>query len=361
MKRFLDIGGTFRLQGWWSSTLGMAFLLLLLFLATGEAAARSERVRSGFTAASLGSGHRQFEQLMGRLETYAFQHEVIDCVFLGDSTVIADFDPSAFEKAYREQTGESLNCFNFGVGASTVVSSAALAQILVNEYKPHMLIYGIHALNFTVPSDATGATVLLETPWVRYKLGQRSLEGWLYDHSYLYRYIDTLGQLITFETSYAEISPPDQARLSDGYYPFEGQGPFNMDSPPEPDSEHPYDEHYFAELGNFQILSANLDALDQISDLQETTTQVLAVEMPVSDTYFYYFDQGEQEYLDFLAVIREKLSDKSVQFVETNYLDVFPDDTWFNRNHLNKNGAGIFSKWFGKQLGMAAQEGILQQ
>lgn len=362
MKRWFEFERTLRPGGWLNSTLGMSFLFLLLFLATGEAIARSEVVRSTFIVPSLGSEHGTLEEQMSRIEAYASRHELIDCIFLGDSTVMSDFNPVMFEKAYHDQTGNDINCFNFGIGASTVVSSAALAQILVNDYRPRLLIFGIDALNFTVPSDEGGAAALLETPWVRYKLGQLSFEGWLYDHSYLYRYSNTISQLIMSQTSYREISAGGPELLSDDYfYPTEDQGPFDMATPPNPDSKHPYDEHYFAELGNFQLLPANLDALDQIADLQGETTQVLAIEMPVSDTYYYYFEHGELEYLDFIAVIRERLFHKKVQFVETNQLNLFSNDNWFNRNHLNEVGAGIFSRWFGQQLGTATQEITLQR
>jgi hypothetical protein len=351
--------GTLRLNYPWGLTLGLASVIFLVYLSVGEALARTDMIRQTLTSPSLGSNHRGLEEQISRLETFAFNHESIDCIFLGDSTVQTDFVPRAFEQAYQKQTGEKIECFNFGIGATTVASSAALAKLLVNEFEPRLLIFGIHALNFTAPLDTAGAADLLETPWLRYKLGHLSVEGWLYEHSYLFRYHDVLKQLSMLDTNLDTILRQEQDDLPLGYYPAEGRGPFDLASPPDPDSKHPFDEHYFAALGEFQMLPINLEALDSIADLGKGNTQILAVEMPVSDTYHFYFGNGDQDYTAFIDEVDRRLSANSIIFWETSYLDIFPNDVWFNRNHLNTNGAELFSKWFGEQVGRAAQEGII--
>jgi hypothetical protein len=341
-------------------TLGLTLLILLTFVLLCEVLFRSEAIQNTLASPSIGSDHRNFEEQVNQLWTYASDDGLIDCVFVGDSTVQTDFYPIVFEKAYGEQAGEEIDCFNFGVGASNVVSLATFLRIIANDLKPRLIIFGIHALDFTVPPEADEVAIVLEMPWIRYKLGEFSPVGWLYEHSQIVRYSEILRQIIRIKGNRESILHNEEDELLKGFYSMEGQGLFDLANPPDPESKHPYDEHYFAELGNFKLLPVNLEALDQIADLQSATTTVMAVEMPVSDTYYYYFENDEEEYNVFKEEIRSRLSAKSVPFFETTHHIYFADKEWFNRNHLNLEGAQIFSAWLGEEIGDAVKMGTVR-
>jgi hypothetical protein len=340
-------------------TLGLTLLFLMTYFLFGEVLFRSQAIQNTLASPSIGSEHREFEEQMNQLRTYASGDGLIDCIFVGDSTVLTDFYPLVFERAYHEQVGEDIDCINFGVGASNVVSLATLLRIIIHDFKPRLIIFGIHALDFTVPPEADEVAIILEMPWIRYKLGEFSPVGWFYEHSQVVRYSEILGQILSFKGNRESLLRSEEDELLKGFYPMEGQGLFDMANPPDLESNHPYDEHYFAELGNFKLLPVNLDALDQIADLQSATTTVMAVEMPVSDTYFYYFENDEEEYNVFKEEIRSRLSAKSVPFFETKRHIYLADELWFNRNHLNLDGAQIFSEWLGEQVGEAVKMGSL--
>ena len=146
----------------------------------------------------------------------------------------------------------------------------------------------------------------------------------------------------------------NQSGFHNGFYPL--QGSVDIASPPDHESKLPYDEHYFGTLGDFQLLPKNLAALDEILERQSATTQVMIAEMPVPETFFYYYGNGEQDHQTFIDTVKQEASAKGILFLETTPLQLFPSDVWFNYNHLNSEGAPIFSDWFGRQLGKAVQE-----
>ena len=86
-------------------------------------------------------------------------------------------------------------------------------------------------------------------------------------------------------------------------------------------------------------------------DYNEADTQVIIVEMPVSDGLYYFFDNGKTDYNRFVVNVRELANRYEVPFWQTEPLDSIPDDGWSDYSHLNVTGAEIFSTWLGQQVG----------
>lgn len=177
---------TLQLRRPFGRSLVLAALFLLLYLLLAEVFFRVVPVCRVLDAPDLGSEHRQFEQQWARLEDYAAQQGAVKCIMIGDSTVMSNFAPEAFAGSYFQQTGEPIACYNFGVGAFTVVGLSTLAALLIQEYSPQLFIVGVEALNFTVAANEQGDADLSRVPWAHYKLGDFNVEGWLYEHSALY-------------------------------------------------------------------------------------------------------------------------------------------------------------------------------
>lgn len=345
---------TLQLSRPYGHALLLAALFLILFLALTELALRVAPVHLFLGAPALGSDHRQFEQQWHRLEMYQAAHGPVECIMIGDSTVMSDFSPSALGDAYRQQTGEEITCYNFGVGAFSVMGSSLLAEILIREYSPQILIVGVEGLNFTVPRDEQGGTDLSRVPWARYQLGEFTLEGWLYQHTYLYRYLGVLGQLVSFEVDYKEVlqaAANERSVYEDGYSPLQGSGPLAVSEPPDPEIDHPYIEHYFAAHSPFLLLPENLEALDKILALDNAVTRIILVEMPVADTFHTFFGNGEDDYRMFIDTLHTKATAADVSFWRMDDLQALPYPAWFNYNHLNSDGAPVFSRWLGTKLG----------
>jgi hypothetical protein len=260
-------------------------------------------------------------------------------------------------------TGKRIECFNFGVGAFSLVDMAALAQIVAEEYSPRIIIVGIEALNFTVPSSDPAGHDFANLAWTRYRLGRFTLEGWFYEHSYLYRHLGSVQKLVKMENSPTEMirfTTEIYNTYRNGFYQLEGEPELDMSQPPDPNSDHRYHVAYFNFHSNYQILSEHLTALDEIIALNSPTTQVVLVEMPVPDTFFYYFDNGRQDYDLFISTVEGEVAGTPVPFWQTTNLQLFSYDLWHNYNHLTEAGAPIFSEWLGKRLGQAVSDGTIR-
>jgi hypothetical protein len=349
---------TLQLQRPFGLSLVLAALFLIFYITAGEAFLRFTSVRLVLGAPHLGSEHKQFEQQWFRLSEYAASRETIDCIFIGDSTVMTNFSPIPFADSYREHTGEEIDCFNFGVGAFTAEGLATLGQILVQEYKPRLLLVGLEALVMTVPLEEQGSANLSDTAWARYKLGEFTPEGWLYENVYFYRYLNTIGQYVTFKSNPNEVMVSAAGEIGgavDGFFPMEGTGPFNVSEPPNPDFDHPYIEHYFAAMDDFQLLPENLEALDRILALNSASTRVILIEMPVPETFHAFFQHGEQDTILFIDTISNKAAAQKIPFWRMPAVHELPASVWFNYNHLNSSGAPLFSRWLGQELAQSLE------
>jgi hypothetical protein len=332
--------------------LAFAVLVLVAYLVLGEVAIRYLGGRIALGTPGLGSDHKQFEQQWFRLEEYVARRQVVDCIFVGDSTAMTDFSPAAFTRSYGRQAGEDLDCYNYGVGAFTAVGLAALSQILVQEYSPRLLLVGVEALNFTVPLEKQGEADLASTAWARYKLGDFMAEGWLYENVHLYRYLGVFRQLLTATINRSEVMQSAAGEIGgvkDGFFPMTGTGPFDVSQPPNPEFDHPYIEHYFAAMEDFALLPENLDALETILSLNGTT-KIILVEMPVPDTFHTFFGNDRQDYKMFADSVASQADSHSVPFLRVQDQRLLPAQVWFNYNHLNSDGAPIFSSWLGERL-----------
>lgn len=337
--------------------------LLVLYVVICEVAMRTDFAHSVFGVPTIGSTDRGFEGRLHALKMFADNRESIDCVFFGDSTAMTDFAPNTFAASFREAADTDIECFNFGAGAFTLADLSALVQIVVRDYSPQVVIVGVEALNFAVPTNLSQGSNFVQLPWTAYQLGHFTFEGWLFENSALYPRLGTLRQLLTLETTPSALVLSAAALnrdWEDGYFPLKGPNAFDVAQPPDPNSDHPYHENYFGSLSDFQLLSEHLSALDRILALNDTSTQVIILEMPVARTFSYYFSRSERDYADFTSAVEQSATDTGVPFWRTTDLGFFEDELWFNYNHLNETGAQIFSQWLGNRLGTAVRNGTIQ-
>jgi hypothetical protein len=345
---------TLHLTGPIGRTLRLSLVFLMLFLGTGEVIVRTHWFHSHVVPMSWGSRHSQFELQLGRLETMVARDGPIDCLMIGSSMVWHGFDPQAFGAAYQRQTGQKIRCFNFGVDALPAAAAAPLAKVLIQKYQPKLLIYGTDARDYAVPIESEDASVILDTPWIRYRLGHFTIEGWLYDHLYLLRYRETISSLLRFEDQYLLLTGSYALRNHDNYglRPDHTVGSFVM-TPPDLNSSAYQIRDYVSLLQNYKMRPENLAALKQLIQLQNDQLQVLVVEMPVPPTYMYFFGQGQQDYQRFINQLDTTTAAHAAAFWPTTSLSLIPEQGWVDYSHLNTNGAAVFSDWLGQQVGAA--------
>lgn len=342
---------TLRLEGSFNKTFWLTLILLLCLSGLGEWVARLEIFQKPLTPPRLGSRHSQLGYKLALLDT-AQKNSPVDCIAVGSSTVDVGFDPDAFQEAYQEVTGHHIHCFNFGIDSSSSVSAAVLARILIEDYHPRLLIFGTDARDYAVRQEDRDTAVILDTPWVKYRQGYFSLEGWLQDNSYLYRYRQHLSRLAraNFEGTLWSYTKMSYELRSNGFNPVRIVSTY-INDPPDPDDDS-YEVVYYTRIySSYQMLDANLEALERIMDQNRLGTEVIVVEMPVSDGLYYFFGNSETDYNRFVARVDELARLHQVPFWQTEPLDMIPDDGWSDYSHMNITGAKIFSTWLGRQLG----------
>jgi len=332
--------------------LGPTTVVLIVLLCIAEWTTRLESFQASLTPPKMGSRHYQLGQKLSLLDAEVMRNGPIDCIMVGSSMVDVGFDPASFQTGYHEIAGRDIRCFNFGIDASSASSAAALAKILVEDYHPRILMFGTDARDYAVPPEDRDPAAILNTPWVRYRLGIFSLDGWLTEHSSLYRYRQHLSRLFhfNFEDTLWSETKLNFEMLPNGHTLIDTVAVYINDPPnPEDDS---FEVVYYSNIYRpYRLLGGNLDALERIIDFNGSETQVIVVEMPVSDGLYYFFGNGEKDYEQYIVSVSQLADLHQVSFWRTEPLDSIPDDGWSDYSHLNVKGSGIFSTWLGEQVG----------
>jgi hypothetical protein len=193
---------TLRISIPYGQTVIITIFMLLLILFTVEATLRMDIFVRYFPNSNFGGTHAQFEKQLARLEKVEITDGPIDCIFIGSSLVWLGLNPEVFENSYWRETGDKLHCFNFGVEAMPATVVAGLVPTLINEYKPRLIIYGIHARDLGTPVLDEDSQSILQTPWYRYQQGDLTITGWLASHSRIYRNLEYLPELLRLNIVY---------------------------------------------------------------------------------------------------------------------------------------------------------------
>ena len=344
-----------------SKTLELILVLLLIFSGVAEGIMRTEFFQTPLTPPKMGSSHYQLGHKLAWLDAETKHNGPVDCIMLGSSMTDAGMNPEIIQNAYWKVTGRDLHCFNFGINASSAFSTAVVARILVEEYNPRFLIVGTDPRDYTLPLDDPDVVAVVDSAWIHYRLGDFSLDGWLTDVSYLYRYRSHISRLLRFK--YKDTLWSDTKLnfpiLPNGYTPISTVS-LNVDAAPDP-LDPSYEITYYSRIySSYKMLDVNLTALESIMGYDEVGTRVLVVEMPVSDGLYHFFGNGEADYNRYVTQLSELASLHQVPFWRTQPLHLIPVDGWADYSHLNTTGAEAFSRWLGWQLGEAVEQGILQ-
>lgn len=352
---------TLHLAGLTGKTFLLTMLFTLLFLGMLEVVVRLESFQARLSSPQLGSGHYQLGQKLAFLDRAVKQAGPIDCIMIGSSMVDVGFDPASFQSSYREVRHQDIQCFNFGIDASSAASTYAIARIMVEDYHPRLLIVGTDARDYVLPREDPDVAVVLDTPWVQYRSGRFTLDGWLTDISYFYRYHKHLNRLVKYQFKDTLLSDTRFAHeiLPNGFTPLDKVSTYINDRPSPQDQS--YEVQYYGRiLGSYEMLDFNLESLEKTLAMDGSGTQVIVVEMPVSDGYYYFFGNGAKDYQQFIRRLGELTDIHQIPFWQTEPLDLIPDNGWSDYSHMNTTGAELFSVWLGRQVAQAEISSILR-
>lgn len=325
----------------------LAFALLGLVLGTAELAARSRFIRSFLTAPSVGSPSRILELQLANLDAIVRSEGGIDCIFLGNSLVLLGIDPAAFAAAYADHGGSRARCFNFAIPGITVAGVAAIARILAEDYHPRLLIYGLTARDLSPAADAPAIEAM---PWVQYRWGATTLEGWLADHSFAYRYF-----LLYANRKDSAPAGPFQdfaARAPRGFFPIVLKTSGNA----------------IATARAMDLISGELQrgvaadqmrAIDRFVQLRAGGMQLAVLEMPVQLPASEWPAESTARYRESMDEVRHAADRNGALFWSAAAVAIVPQDGWLDMWHMNARGAGHFSRWLGAHVAAATEAGEL--
>jgi len=336
---------TLRLRFPFGQTLLLAFLILVLLSALLEVTAR--QFLDDYPTA-VGSANLDLDVKIYALDQLLAEKGHVDCIFFGSSVVLNGIDPDRFALTYRDQTGEDLICYNFGMLALTARTAGVLSEILVERYPPRLLVYGL-----TIRDLAAGASDanriyqdVTRTPWIRYQRGELDVEGWLAEHSSAYRH---------YLAYRSWMSPTFASRLSDftgapssGYFPFRATRALDWNQIEAP--------VYFED---FQIDPADWQGFEQL--LATAGTQLVLLEMPLPAQLLAQFSGGPAAYEAVIASFAAAAEEHQVPLWTTTPLNLIPDNGWAeDAHHLNNSGAQLFSAWLAEQIAQVVTDGQLE-
>lgn len=324
---------------------------LILLFGFAEWVSRLEIFQAPLTPPKMGSRHYQLGHKLAFLEAEVKENGPIDCIMMGSSMVDVGFNPDVFQEAYRGVTGRTIRCFNFGIDAGSAASTSALMKILMEDFHPRFMIFGTDPRDYAVPSTDRDPAAVLETPWVQYRQGDFSVEGWLQENSYFYRYRQHLSRLLHFSfenTLWSETNLKNPI-LPNGFTPLTTIST-RINEPPAPDDTSFEVTYYSRIYSSYTMLDENLMALEKMMAHNGPETQVIIVEMPVSDGLYYFFGNGEADYDYYVSRVGATAALHEIAFWRTEPLDSIPDDAWSDYSHLNVTGAKVFSAWLGIQV-----------
>jgi hypothetical protein len=322
----------------------LALLWLLFFIGAAEAAVHLKPVQSQLLAPGVGNPNRTFEIQLDRLNTRVDHGEHIDCVFIGSSRVLVGLDPEAVEKAYANITGNDFKCQNFGVLGMGIQGSAGTATMLANLYHPRLIVIGTNFIDFGVglPDKA-----IVDSPFVREHSGHINFDGWVTTWSLAFR--DYLAEVSYLAIDNAQdeynylgynITKPN------GFLPLIGHKTDNMQN------WNNLNVHY-------KITVESTRPVKSILAIKKGNTQILFLEIPLRTSTFKAVPHAAEYRHEFEDGINFVLQGSGSQIWLTQDLNLIPESGWIESNHLNVDGAEIFSKWVGEQLGKSVKDGSL--
>ena len=230
----------------------------------------------------------------------------------------------------------------------TASAAGAVAPILVERHRPWLVIFVVSARDV---GQSVDGPLLASTPWVQYRLGKFSVDGWLTEHSAAFRYYLLYRQWLDPLRWPAARSP--SGTTAAGFFPVKSSLTLSP-------SLWEHTKNAYAEVVNGPPSETELAGFSKLLELSRDATQVVVVEAPAHDTLRRWARRVTSFYTDVIASMRQAARRHRVVFWRVPVRRVIPADGWVDFVHLNTDGAARFSEWLGARIAAAVQEGRLR-
>lgn len=327
-----------------SVILWSALFFLILGLLS-EAALRVAHAAQVLPAPNMGAANPELGIKVARLDALAKAKGKIDCIFIGSSAVDADIDTQEMSRIYQARSGEEIVCFNFGIAAMPTTAAPVIGKFLIARYHPKILIFGADPSVFS--QDFPGG--VYDVPWVRYHAGDVTLEGWLMENFFLYRY--SAGSSDWRNVERIELTSRLERNISRfGFNAYKGDE-FEEVVTGWGMAQHQLYPPYFASYRDFL-------------NLRSTDTQIVVFELPTQMNFRVKKDDADEKAYQeqFLQPIIADAESRRALFWRTGQIvfTTLPANNFADWLHLNSRGTKVFSGWLGEQLAQAVQQGKLK-
>jgi hypothetical protein len=339
-------------------TLAFGLIIFALVLGGGEYLARQPEVQAHLPYPEVGGGYDVFDTQFYLLESHIREHGKPECIFVGSSVVRAGVSTSAFEAGYMEQTGQPINCFNFGVAALNVTIAPPVVEMLINRYEPPLIIYGVAMFEYNtyfytaapgqepLPLNLNPQTIL-NSSWLRYQNGNLNLSGWAADRSLLYRYSLVIPEALAGHAGETPADRPAHPLIEGG---IQTNPSLTLSSPLHLLTHNPRNRLDVDLFSEFELHEPSLANLRTIVGLSRPESRIVAVEFPTYD-------------LPSIPAVRspvlETVREMGVPFWQTDHLEISRTaQDFIDPVHLHFFAATDLSYWLGQQVGAATQQGL---
>ena len=312
-----------------------SLLWLCLFCVAIEVFARTPIAGTIFHYQSYGSSHPHFETQIISIKAREAQYGHIDCIFLGNSQVLYGIDPSVVEQVYLEKTGRSIRCQNFGLGGLTPISAAPLAELLIKNFHPSIIVFGTGLWDYSSSSATATKASIMSSPWVRYELGTFSIDGWFYENSYSYRTIFGMDR-------YLNNPNRENAHIdANGHATYSGHTDLTVTEQLE----------YFETLAKRpDITQPERDGLRDLLSLNSSEVKIIVIETPSDPAFYSVKRKARTLYPQFEKMLHIQTSLANSNLWLTQHSADIPTEDWYDLLHLNESGSVYFSRLLGEYL-----------
>ncbi len=264
--------------------------------------------------------------------------EKINCIILGSSIVDYGFDPSSMDGKKEFLGVQNPYCFNMALRGVRPNTNSAIAAILENRFEPELILIGLSPVDFAGENEIIRE--FKTSPWFLYQQGQYSIEGWMIDKSYFYRY---------WVSFLKYRNPAYRGELDNLRLLINDRGlqvrQKNKDI---------FEVKPAIQIPNFKITDEEINGLKRIAKLNNKSARVIVFEMPAHPDLIPYYVPGGMEGYEklFVEPITEALKEYDIPFIRTQneIHNVISPGGWQDQIHVNEIGSRQFSEWFVQRL-----------
>ncbi len=335
-------------------TLLFAVLFLVVLIGLGEVVLR---VLPAFSVelppSSLGFPDRMFELKLPRLEESVADRGGVDLIFLGPSIINQGVNAELFEREYADLTGQPVRVFNMAINALQNADANVIARYLWEQYQPCLIVYGTTPRNYDIREDTVR---FVENVWLRYQLGEFSVDGWMRDRFLTYQYSLILRNWMKegFRDEIGNRLDSQRNLTPLGFLPTDEVMP-EISEPPSLDI--PWDEKRFIAFEDYAFNPDGFETLEDMLALRAAGANFLLLEAPAHPSFVAFFPNQWEDHTQFINELSQFAEAENLPFWPTLGYVELPDEGWRNRNHLNTVGAEIFTRWLAAQM---ADSGVLE-